>query len=161
MSRTTRPNWRASQDDLGWDEGEDSDVLREALDLVELGLPVIPLNPRSKKPRIEQWQTRASCDPRTIRRWFQGRPDDNLGLRTGEGLVALDVDAGSGGFNPTPGLRTNGANCPRPSVPRPAPAACTCCSDSRSPSGIGLAFFPDSTSGATVARSSSPRACIR
>src|SRR5688572_7286848 len=77
---------------------DDPDVLREALDLAELGLRVIPLGPRSKVPRIRRWQEKGTCDIRTIRGWFEGRPDDNLGLLTGGGIVALDVDAGTGGF---------------------------------------------------------------
>ena len=62
------------------------------------GLRVIPLGPRSKVPRIRRWQEKGTCDTRTIRGWFTGRPDDNLGLLTGGGLVVLDVDAGTGGF---------------------------------------------------------------
>jgi hypothetical protein len=98
MCTTPRPTTQASRDGSGSPGADDPDVLREALELAELGLPVIPLGPRSKVPRIKRWQERASTDRRTIRRWFWGRPDDNLGLRTGGGLVALDVDADAGGF---------------------------------------------------------------
>jgi hypothetical protein len=49
-------------------------------------------------PRIGRWQERATSNPDTIRGWYDGRPGDNLGLRTGEGLVALDVDVAGGGF---------------------------------------------------------------
>ena len=69
-------------------------VLREALALAELGLRVIPLHPRDKIPRIRQWQKRATTDPAKIHEWFAERPDDNLGLATGDGLIALDLDEG-------------------------------------------------------------------
>ena len=62
--------------------------------MASLGLPVLPLKPRSKAPRITRWQERATTDPDAIRGWFEGRPDDNLGLLTGRGIVALDLDAG-------------------------------------------------------------------
>jgi hypothetical protein len=34
----------------------------------------------------------ATDDPVTIRKWFTERPDDNLGLLTGNGLIALDLN---------------------------------------------------------------------
>ena len=47
---------------------------------------------------------KATCNRRTIRRWFQAWPDDNLGLLTGRGLVALDVDCDKGGLESLDGL---------------------------------------------------------
>lgn len=76
----------------------DCEVLREALDLAALGLRVIPLAPRSKKPRIRRWPERGTTDARMIHAWFSGRPEANLGLLTGDGLVVLDLDAGPGGL---------------------------------------------------------------
>jgi hypothetical protein len=76
----------------------DCEVLREALDLAALGLRVIPLGPRSKVPRIRRWPERGTTDIRVIHGWFAGRPGDNLGLLTGGGLVALDLDVWAGGL---------------------------------------------------------------
>ena len=57
--------------------------------LAELGLRVIPLHPGRRIPRIKQWQKRATTDPaKEIQAWFAERPDDNLGLATGDGLIA-------------------------------------------------------------------------
>ena len=94
----TRPGRRRSGDDSGPSLAEDSEVLREALDLAALGLPVIPLGPRSKVPRIRRWREEGTTDTRVIHNWFAGRPEDNLGLLTGDGLVALDLDVGAGGL---------------------------------------------------------------
>src|SRR5215210_1785112 len=98
MSTASRPTPEGAREDFASSGMEDPDVLREALGLAELGLRVIPLWPRGKKPRIRRWQERGTSDPRTIRGWFTGRPDDNLGLLTGGGIVALDVDVDAGGF---------------------------------------------------------------
>ena len=94
MHSTSQLIQQLSPDDPGSSRPETADVLREALDLAELGLPVIPLYPRSKVPRIRRWQERGTTDTDTILGWFKGRPDDNLGLLTGKGIVALDLDAG-------------------------------------------------------------------
>lgn len=99
MAKTSRQAGRRCGDDSGSSGIEDPEVVREALDLAGLGLRVIPLGARSKVPRIGRWQDRGTTDPGTIRGWFAGRPDDNLGLLTGSGLIALDVDAGSGGLD--------------------------------------------------------------
>jgi hypothetical protein len=39
------------------------ELLRAALEAAERGWPVFPLVPRGKKPAIERWQQRATCDP--------------------------------------------------------------------------------------------------
>lgn len=98
MATTSRLARRRSRDDSVSSGIEDPEVLREALELAGLGLRVIPLRPRSKEPRIRRWPEKGTTDPRTIRGWFAGRPDDNLGLVTGDGLIALDLDAGPGGL---------------------------------------------------------------
>src|SRR3954447_6121865 len=68
-----------------------------ALDYAELGLRVFPLCRKSKVPLIERWPERATCDGPTIVRWCDSWPDANLGIATGGGVFALDVDPQNGG----------------------------------------------------------------
>lgn len=80
-----------------WDQpGTTSDVLRAALEYADLGLRVVPLRARQKSPWIVGWSRHASSDPRVVAPWFRkGRP--NIGIATGRGLLALDVDPRNGG----------------------------------------------------------------
>jgi Bifunctional DNA primase/polymerase, N-terminal len=57
------------------------------------GLPVFPINPVNKVPRVE-WKTKASTDPQQIRDWWQENPFSMIGMPTGQrsGYVVLDVD---------------------------------------------------------------------
>jgi hypothetical protein len=72
-------------------------MLASALVLAEAGLRVIPLKDRSKKPRLLAWQKKATTDPKTIEMWFHQKPDSNLGICTGGGVIVLDVDPKNGG----------------------------------------------------------------
>lgn len=72
-------------------------TLGAALEYAALGLRVIPLYDRSKKPRIEKWQKKATIDTDTISGWFEQWPDSNVGIAGGLGLVILDVDPKNGG----------------------------------------------------------------
>lgn len=63
-----------------------------ALFYASLGWRVIPLYPRGKKPWIKDWGKNATTDETTIRKWWQQRPDSNIGILTGHGLGVIDVD---------------------------------------------------------------------
>ena len=68
-----------------------------ALDYASVGLRVVPLLERSKVPRQRGWPRKASVDRRRIGGWFRRWPEGNLGIATGGGIVALDVDPRNGG----------------------------------------------------------------
>jgi len=68
-----------------------------ALDYASVGLRVVPLLERSKVPRQRDWPRKASVDRRRIGGWFRRWPEGNLGIATGGGIVALDVDPRNGG----------------------------------------------------------------
>jgi hypothetical protein len=72
-------------------------VLRWALTYASAGLPVIPLGKRSKHPWLKQWQERGTCDRAQILDWFGRWGESNIGIVTGDGLLALDVDPKNGG----------------------------------------------------------------
>jgi hypothetical protein len=73
------------------------ELLRAALEAAERGWPVFPLVPRGKKPAIDGWQQRATCDPGRIRRWWTRYPRCNVGINCGPaGLLVLDLDAAHG-----------------------------------------------------------------
>lgn len=70
--------------------------LREALRLVDLGLAVHLLHPRSKEPIAEQWQTAPALDSELLARIYQ--PGMEIGIHTGlvhgaaVPVVVLDLD---------------------------------------------------------------------
>ncbi len=72
-------------------------ILQSALKYGEIGLRVIPLKERSKKPCFTGWQRTATTDPKTIFRWFKHKPQSNIGIATGHGIVAIDIDPDHGG----------------------------------------------------------------
>ena len=49
-----------------------------------------------KRPIIRDW-THWPATSGTISAWWEARPDDNVGVRTGNGLAVLDVDPRDGG----------------------------------------------------------------
>lgn len=64
------------------------------------GLPVFPLVPRDKVPRVAHGFYRATTDLRQIQRWWSEWPDANIGLATGKpsSLWVLDIDPRHGGL---------------------------------------------------------------
>lgn len=87
-----------------------------ALFYASLGLPVLPLVPRGKRPATGSGGVyNATTDPDQIRRWWAQNPEYNIGIRTGEasGLVVIDFDkAPPDGFSRpiTPQARSGGRN---------------------------------------------------
>jgi hypothetical protein len=88
-------------------------ALPAALVLARHGFRVVPLHtPREdggcscgrpqcesagKHPRTRNGSRDASADAEQVRRWFEMWPSANVGIATGDGLVALDVDPRHGG----------------------------------------------------------------
>lgn len=56
------------------------------------GIPVHPLQARTKLPATSNGVLDASTDLSTVRGWWKVRPDFNIGLATGRVFDALDVD---------------------------------------------------------------------
>lgn len=70
-------------------------LLNSALDLAGRGFKVFPLEPGKKTPAVKGWQEKATSDPAIIRRvWAQ--KDYNIGVKTGGGLIVVDIDVKNG-----------------------------------------------------------------
>jgi hypothetical protein len=69
----------------------------EAVHLAKLGLRIVPVKPGSKVPDLARWQVKATRRPQTIDKWFPKGTNRNIGVRTGKGLVVMDIDPGRGG----------------------------------------------------------------
>jgi hypothetical protein len=74
-----------------------SRFLEAALGYADLGLRLVPLREKSKKPRQRGWPGKATVDPRLIKGWPRKWRDGNLGIATGGGIIAVDVDPRNGG----------------------------------------------------------------
>lgn len=84
------------------------DFLGQALQIASLGWPLFPLHepgcscgrpkcPREgKHPRTRNGLKDATTDAAQIRKWWQRWPTANIGLRTGFGLVVVDIDGQPG-----------------------------------------------------------------
>lgn len=69
-----------------------------ALDYAALGIPVIPIVPKGKRPLLSGWPTEASTEPEQVKAWWEQWPDANIGVLPGRGgFVALDIDPRNGG----------------------------------------------------------------
>lgn len=66
--------------------------------LAQRGWKVFPCYPHSKAPRLKGWQTVATSDLATIRRWAAKYPGCNWAVMTGpdSGVFVLDIDGGKG-----------------------------------------------------------------
>lgn len=65
---------------------------------ISIGLPIIPLVARGKKPAMTGWKENPFTDVRAAREYFTQNPDANYGIVTGEqsNIVALDIDGEQG-----------------------------------------------------------------
>jgi hypothetical protein len=73
--------------------------LAAALGYASRGWPVLPCEPRGKRPFgrcVAHGSTEATTDPATIEKWWLAEPEANIGLRTGVAFDALDVDGDEG-----------------------------------------------------------------
>ena len=66
-----------------------------ALALARRGWPVFPVKP-DKTPRVLHGLRDATTNERAIRNWLRLWPDSGIAVRTGSGLVVLDVDGETG-----------------------------------------------------------------
>jgi P4 family phage/plasmid primase-like protien len=72
--------------------------LERALAYIELGWPVFPLIPNSKKPLTKNGFKDASTSAFRVTKWWTDHPDANIGIATGQvsQLAVLDVDVKNG-----------------------------------------------------------------
>jgi hypothetical protein len=85
-----------------------SELGRAAVAYARAGFNAHPLERGGKRPLLRGWQKRASSDPRIVAGLWEGKPNANIGLRTGDRLAVIDVDPRHGGeINPAwPATRT-------------------------------------------------------
>jgi KaiC/GvpD/RAD55 family RecA-like ATPase len=69
---------------------------RSALDLARRGFRVFPLLPNRKRPALTGWKTAATCDEEQVVSWWRERPNANVGIATGKGLMVIDLDRKDG-----------------------------------------------------------------
>lgn len=74
-------------------------MLDAALRYASLGLRVLALKEREKRPVFDNWGSVATSDQEVIRRWWKQNPNYNVGILTGRQsrLFVLDVDKKNGG----------------------------------------------------------------
>ena len=75
-------------------------LLTAALDYHQLGMSIIPVRPKDKKPLIpwQEFQSRRA-EESEIREWWQKTPDANIGMVCGKisGRSVIDIDTAEGG----------------------------------------------------------------
>ena len=85
-------------------------MLVEAIEYLNQGLSVIPVEPRGKKPLVnwEQYQN-LRTDERTICMWWGKWPKANVGIVTGKisSLVVIDCDSRAGFENISKHIRVS------------------------------------------------------
>jgi hypothetical protein len=76
-------------------------LARAAHTYAEQGIPVFPLVPRDKAPRVPQGFYRATKDLEQIDAWWSRWPTSNIGIATGKpsGFWVLDIDPRHGGLS--------------------------------------------------------------
>ena len=67
-----------------------------ALKYAGLGIRVFPIKPQSKLPAIDNWPDLATVDKATIERWWAIDENYNIGVATGQGVIAIDADTKNG-----------------------------------------------------------------
>lgn len=75
------------------------EFLEAAKRYASLGLAVVPLMKRSKKPIFTDWTNLPRADGALVERWWSSTPEANIGILTGQksGVFVLDVDSKNGG----------------------------------------------------------------
>ncbi|MEX2606029.1 MAG: DUF3987 domain-containing protein [Kiritimatiellia bacterium] len=82
-----------------------SDILKTASDLpppeaaahyAAAGLPVFPVNPKTKAPTVKGGFHSATVDPDTVRDWWKEWPAAMIGTPTGERFAVFDLDGTEG-----------------------------------------------------------------
>jgi predicted peroxiredoxin len=75
-----------------------------ALDMVKRGIPVFPLKQGGATPILKGWQQAATTDITQINTWWSDNPYYNIGVKTGDGTLVVDIDTKGG----KPGLKSLG-----------------------------------------------------
>ena len=89
-------------------------MLEHALRYAAAGLPIFPVHcirpdglcscgnrqctDVGKHPRVGGGFYAATTDEKQIRKWWRKWPDANIGMRTGNGIIVIDVDVHSDGI---------------------------------------------------------------
>lgn len=72
--------------------------LTEILRAAARGWHIFPVVPGAKRPFVDQWEARATTDPRVIRDFYTRYPRHNVAIATGpSGLVVVDCDVAKPG----------------------------------------------------------------
>ena len=76
----------------------DNELLTAAQEYASLGWRVLPLADRDKKPRLAEWQVKATTDTASIQEWWTKWPNANVGVALGvdSKLVGVDIDSEDG-----------------------------------------------------------------
>ncbi len=67
-----------------------------AIEAARFGLRVFPVAPRGKKPLLRGWQSSATSDPDVVEAIWASRPEANIGVACGGGLIVVDTDTPAG-----------------------------------------------------------------
>lgn len=68
-------------------------MLNQALNYAQNHFKIFPLNVNSKNEQIlKSWKKEATDDIHQIELWWSQNPCYNIGIRTGDGLIVIDVD---------------------------------------------------------------------
>lgn len=67
-----------------------------ALKYAGLGIRVFPIIAQTKEPAIKGWPDLATTDRATIERWWAIDENYNIGVATGQGVIAIDADTKNG-----------------------------------------------------------------
>jgi putative DNA primase/helicase len=74
-------------------------LLAAALSYAQQGLRVFPITPNEAfPPLITEWQHKATCDLKQIKKWWATWPEANVAIATGmeSGVIVVDVDMKNG-----------------------------------------------------------------
>lgn len=90
-------------------------LLAMALQYAKLGWPVLPCEPRSKKPLTSHGFKDATLNPVSIQSFWNKWPDANIGIATGisSGVLVVDVDPRNGGDTQLAELEARYGHLPR------------------------------------------------
>lgn len=73
---------------------EPTTFISRALPLIQRGIPVIPIAPKSKTPILDGWPGKATTSRKQVEEWASEWPDANVGCVASMGWCYLDDDRG-------------------------------------------------------------------
>lgn len=72
-------------------------MLNDALNYAQNHFKIFPLNVNSKSEQVlKSWKSEATNDLQQVQNWWNHNPSYNIGLKTGNGLIVIDVDCKKG-----------------------------------------------------------------